>query len=134
MRGSLLLALVPLLACGGRDAQAPTSGSDAGALTCDEQSAAGRLALNAAVAAVQDDVSCSTDSDCTEVSTQTVCFGAECGGVVVNQAGAAQLAATIAKINATTCESYAANGCSVQCCPNCPPFLYPSCVAGTCQD
>jgi hypothetical protein len=82
----------------------------------------------------RDDTSCSTDSDCTVASLQTACFSTGCGGIVLNQAGAAQLAAAIANINATTCAGYAANHCVAPCCPDCPLSPIPSCVSGMCKD
>jgi hypothetical protein len=133
------------LACGGKTTAAPGAadsgppeasdgGSDGGALTCDEQTAAGRVALNAAVAAAQEDLGCAADEDCTVVLLMTTCYGEQCESAVVNQAAAMQLSAAITKINSTTCAGYEENGCPPTCCVPCPPSLRPSCVAGTCQD
>ena len=54
-------------------------------------------------------------------------------GVVVNQAGAAALQATISRVNATTCVGFAADGCQGPIPPPCVPLM-PSCVGGTCRD
>jgi hypothetical protein len=109
-------------------------GADANGQSCAERTADAHDALLAAASkALAADVSCTSDSDCTLASDNSVCGDGYGCGIVVNQAGAAALQAAIAKVNATTCAGFLADGCQPPIALPCAPLL-PSCVAGACSD
>jgi hypothetical protein len=101
--------------------------------SCAERTSDARNAMLAAASQAYDaDVGCTRDSDCILASDNGTCGDGYACGIVVNAAGAAALQAVIAKINATTCANFVADGCEPPVAPPCAPSI-PSCVAGKCQ-
>lgn len=98
--------------------------------SCAQRTTDAQNATIAAESQAEADLSCATDSDCVLASNSSVCWNS-CG-VVLNQAGAAQLASAIAQINGTTCATFTADGCEPNPAPPCGAFgAY--CVAGQCK-
>ena len=121
LRASLLLA--------GSLATAACNSSPA-APSCTDQTSQAQSATSLAEAEAGVDLSCTVDSDCVDAPNSTTCF-LSCG-VVLTQAGAAQLGAAIARINATTCANFVADGCQPNPAPPCIG-LGAYCVKGQCQ-
>jgi hypothetical protein len=77
--------------------------------TCAQRTTEAQNQTIAAMAEAQADRSCNADTDCVLASNTGTCLGG-CG-VVVNQAGAAQLASALGQIDSTVCASFSADGC-----------------------
>ncbi len=97
------------------------------ALTCAQRTSAASSAAFAASS--KDDTTCASDSDCVVADNSSICWNG-CG-VVLSKSGAAQLAATIAQINATICAEFKADGCTANSPPPCAAHL-PKCTNGVC--
>jgi hypothetical protein len=113
---------------GGADDGNSNDASDAD--ICSERTIAAQNATVAAEWQAEANLACQADSDCVVAPNSNACSNS-CG-VVLNQAGAAQLQAAIAQINATTCANFVDDGCQVNPAPPCTPLL-PSCVFGACS-
>ncbi len=110
-------ALAPLVqACGG----------SSGEVSCGAASSQAEASVQSAV---DGNLTCSTDADCTVVTFAAVCFDA-CTRVV-NRTGVAAVNAAIAKVNAGPCATFASDGCQVET-PPCAPPQPARCNAGQC--
>jgi hypothetical protein len=120
----LALAAATLVGCHSTSSES----SDAG---CEQLLEEAANALAPAVA----ERSCTKNSDCVIASSRPACGSSYYCGVVVNQAGAAALDAAVAQVNATTCATFAAEGCVAPLLPlpPCLPLTGPYCVAGACS-
>jgi hypothetical protein len=107
---------------GGGSAGAGGSGGAGGAgggsaATCEERATGARDHVKAALDA---NLACSADADCTTVDTSTECAGA-CSEAVSAQ-GASAVTQAVTEANSMFCSNYIEDGC---------PFSQPACATGT---
>ncbi len=127
--------LLSSASCGGSDdtavkhADAATlSGGDAGSkLSCTQREQRSGQAISDARDAAT--LACTTNADCEQVPIDTDCHFA-CGALI-SKADETKLQAVIAEQNATTCKTYAADGCKRIEPPCIPPQAF-ACVSGRC--
>lgn len=103
MRLILMLAIAALCACSDED------------LTCEERETFARTEVTDAI---DQNLSCVTDEDCTLVTPDTDCFGS-CA-FAVSLGGVSAVQDTIARVNHDHCDGFVADGCA---------FATPSCLA-----
>ena len=113
----IAIAAAPLLAL-----NAPSGCQE---MTCQEREEA---ATDYVYSAVDENLDCTADSDCTTVMPSTDCMGA-CP-VPVNVDGVDEVLAAIEYANATWCENYTEDGCPYAT-PDCLWFV-PVCENGIC--
>ena len=105
-------------------------GSDDGALSCAERTAAASALVQAAARTAEDDLRCQTDEDCVIAWKATDC--SDTCSEAVNRAGAEKIQAAIDDANGTVCRGFSEAGCSV---PH-PPCAAPPprwlCCSGEC--
>jgi hypothetical protein len=118
MRWAFVIPALALLvqACGG----------SSGEVSCGAASSQAEASVQSAV---DGNITCSTDADCTVVTFAALCFDA-CTRVV-NHTGVAAVNAAIAKVNAGPCATFGSEGCQVEI-PPCTPPQPASCNAGKC--
>jgi hypothetical protein len=99
--------------------------------TCAELASTAQNAVVAAENQAQTNLSCGQDSDCVLANNITNCTDG-CG-VVLTQAGSAQLQSALAQINATTCATYTAEDCPPPAALPCAELM-PHCTNGVCSN
>lgn len=97
--------------------------------TCAQLTSEAEVAIGLDQAEAGTNRSCASTSDCVVVPTSTNCLPS-CS-VVLTQAGAAVLQASLAQVNGDICAQFARDGCPANPAPSCAA-LTASCVAGAC--
>jgi hypothetical protein len=100
-------------------------------LSCDERQMKSSEILSEAVQAA--DKRCESDDDCMLFGGGTMCGTGLCGGALASSEGGAQIAQTLAEINAGICANFREDGCRNP--PMLCPFVPnppPRCEAGQC--
>jgi hypothetical protein len=104
---------------------------DGGAPSCDARLAPLETQVEVAVAAA--DTSCTSDSDCAEVSASNRCLGAGCPMFYVNGTSERVLESLLSTLDVQHCDTILRAGCVL---PNtrhgCPLILAPACIEGHC--
>lgn len=107
-----------------------TPSPDAGAVTCLDRTHQMLDRIEAAVARADD--ACRDDGDCTTVTLDNQCYHA-CESGAVSRAGAADVQAALASIEADgLCNAFEAAGCT-SIIPPCTPPVAPKCIQNVCQ-
>ncbi|HEY8079903.1 MAG TPA: hypothetical protein VIF62_37485 [Labilithrix sp.] len=135
VRGCVLLFV--FVGCASTSATIVDGGVDAGrdAVSCGDIQAHAMAEVHDAEARATEDLSCSADRECAYVYEFGYCGDRPCDFTVQNEAGAAAVAAAIARASSTTCAPFGDAGCILYPPPPCAPPPYgPYCNAGRCSE